>query len=104
MKEMDQKLTTSKLKRAQILPEAIQTVLDIQSWLEANPERTLESYGHSVGTLSQVIVCGEKQPYDQQVVELKKKAQYLVQKYGDHIIEFMRPELRNVLGFNEDAK
>ena len=94
----NRRLTREEYEQAGILPEALDTLMDTINWLDENPERTTTEYGHGVGMLAQVIATGENQPLDEQRKELRKKALYLLEKYGDHIIEFMRPELRESLG------
>ena len=101
MEIIKSKYTLEELKKHGILPEAAQTVVDAQSWLYENPKMTSQPYGHSIGILAQIIVNGEDVPYEEQREELKKNARILIEKYGDHIIDFMRPELREALDLNK---
>ncbi|KKR39376.1 MAG: hypothetical protein UU03_C0002G0010 [Candidatus Woesebacteria bacterium GW2011_GWA1_40_45] len=86
------------------MPEAIETAIGIESWLDAHPEQTLTPYGHGIGMLGQAILNGENTPIEEQIAELRENARLLIQKYGDHIIEFMNPELRKTLGLDEQQK
>jgi hypothetical protein len=90
--------------QAGIIPEAIDTVVSCVDWLENNPRRTVTPYGHGVGMLAMAIACGEGMSPEEQREQLKQKAELLVQKYGDHIIDFIRPELREALGITSEVK
>lgn len=94
--------TRKQLEEAGILPEAIDTVIDVQKFLKDHPEQTSTKYGHAVGMLGQVIVGHEGMPFEQQRELLRMKAQHLIEKYGEGIKEHMRPELRAALGLKDN--
>ena len=91
--------TRTELTKAGIIPEAQNTFLDIQKWLETHPKETLTDYGHGVGMLGAAIVIGENKSHGTQREALKVAAQSLVEKYGERIKDVMRPELLEALGY-----
>ena len=93
--------TKEELIKAGIMPEAIDTAIDIEKWLRDHPKQTSTIYGHGGGMLGQVILSHGNIPFEQQRVLLKGKAQRLMEKYGEKIKDFMRPELRAALGMGD---
>jgi len=91
-------------QEAGIIKAAADTAQDALEWLDRNPEKKSGSYGHSIAMLAQVIASGEGVTPKQQIDDLKSGAEALIKKYGNHIVPFMRPELREALGIKTESK
>ena len=104
VKKRDKPTLSRKYQQAGIIKPAADTAQDVWKYLDENPEKTLGTYGHSIGMLGHIIAGTEGKTPEEQVEYLKPRAENLIKKYGKHIISFMRPELREALGIKPEAE
>lgn len=84
-----------------MIPEAKATVIDIQEWLDQDPKRAITQYGHGLGNFAWIAGVNRETDQELQKQILRRKALELIKDFGDQIIEFMKPELREALGLDE---
>jgi len=85
-----------------IIPEAKVFIKDVVSKLHTEPALSETLHGHAAGILAQVALGGDMDTQEKQRAHLKEAANKLIAKYGPGMIDFMRPELREALGLEDN--
>lgn len=85
------------IRASNVLPAAVETIIEINERVAANKDFGLSDYGHALWNLGATACANEQKPVEEQKRLLREKALGLIEKHGEKIKDFLRPELKAAL-------
>lgn len=106
-----EKKKTSEIKYSTdgIIPEAHRTINDIAKLTKDQRDlsnkgllnREDAAYGHAARALVTGMLGVAGKSEDEQIKKMRRDAQDLISRYGEKILDVMRPELKEALGLDD---